>query len=484
MARTGQETAEAGRVTLYEQVAARIAGLIEQGTFAPGSRIPSVRALARQMEVSVSTVLEAYGYLEDQGVIAARPQSGYYVKARVPSPPAAPRIVRQMLSPTTVTTRDLSVMVMRDTILMKHIPLGAAIPNPELLPAEKLSRMLSAEARRHRTESLSYDFPPGCKPLRVQIARRMLTAGCTLDLDGIVTTSGCLEAVNLALRAICRPGDIVAVESPCYYNFLQAIEAMGLRALEIPCHPVHGMSLDALRYAIDHHPVRACVVVTNFSNPLGCLMPDDHKRELVEILGARDIPLIEDDLIGDLSYSQHRPAVAKNYDRKGLVLLCSSFSKTLAPGYRVGWIAPGRFQDEVERQKALANVATAMPTQLAIAEFLANGGYDHHLRTVRRVYARQASLMADAVGRHFPEGTRVSSPAGGYVLWVECPEYVDVLKLYGLAIGAGITICPGPIFSARGKYGNCIRLNAAFWSPRVEQAVETLGGFAAEMRGS
>lgn len=483
MARKGQAVAEAGRVTLYEQVAGRIAGLIEQGAFGPGSRVPSVRALARQMEVSVSTVLEAYGYLEDHGVIEARPQSGYYVKARVPSPPAVPRISRQMLSPTTVSSRDISFMVMRDTILLNRIPLGAAIPNPDLLPGEKLSRMLSAEARRHRAESLNYDFPPGCAPLRNQVARRMLTAGCTLNPEEIVTTAGCVEAVNLALRAICRPGDIVAVESPCYYNFLQAIEAMGLRALEIPSHPVHGMSLDALRYAIDHHPVRACLAVTNFSNPLGCLMPDDHKRELVEILGARDIPLIEDDIYGDLSFSQHRPTVAKAYDRKGLVLLCSSFSKTLAPGYRVGWIAPGRFQGEVERQKALANISTAMPSQLAIAEFLANGGYDHHLRTVRRVYARQVSLMADAVGRFFPEGTRVSSPAGGYVLWVECPESVDVMKLYELAIGAGITICPGPIFSARGKYGNCIRLNAAFWSARVEQAVETVGGFTTEMCG-
>lgn len=481
MARNAEAVAKGGRSTLYEQVAGRIAGLIEQGAFNPGSRIPSVRALARQMEVSVSTVLEAYGYLEDQGLIEARPQSGYYVKARIPSPPTAPRISRQMLSPTTVSNRDISLMVMRDSILLNRIPLGAAIPNPDLLPGEKLSRMLSAEARRHRAESLNYDFPPGCAPLRNQIARRMLSAGCTLNPGEIVTTAGCVEAVNLALRAICRPGDIVAVESPCYYNFLEAIEAMGLRALEIPSHPVHGMSLDALRYAIDHHPVRACLAVTNFSNPLGCLMPDDHKRELVEILGVREIPLIEDDIAGDLSYSQRRPSVAKNYDRKGLVLLCSSFSKTLAPGYRVGWIAPGRFQEEVERQKVLANISTAMPTQLAIAEFLANGGYDHHLRTVRRVYARQVSLMADAAGRFFPEGTRVSSPAGGYVLWLECPEYVDVMKLYESAIGAGITICPGPIFSARPKYGNCLRLNAAFWSPRVERAVETLGGFAAEM---
>jgi DNA-binding transcriptional MocR family regulator len=315
------------------------------------------------------------------------------------------------------------------------------------------------------------------------VAKRALGAGCTLRPDEIVITAGCVEAVSLSLRVTCRPGDTVAIESPSYFNFLQLIQELGLRALEIPATPREGMSIEALRYAIEHNPVRACLVISNFTNPLGSLMPDAKKRELAELLAKHDIPLIEDDIYGDLPFANERPSVAKAYDRKGTILLCSSFSKTLAPGYRVGWIAPGRFQPEIERLKVLANIATASPTQLAIAEFLANGGYDHHLRSLRRAYANQVALMGEAIGRHFPPGTRVTRPAGGSILWLELPEYVDAVELYGDALKEGITIAPGPIFSATGKYRNNIRLNAAFWSERIELAIKTLGTLAAGMQG-
>jgi DNA-binding transcriptional MocR family regulator len=469
------------KTPLYEGVAGQVARLIEEGTFGPGARIPSVRTLSRQLTVSINTVMEAYGLLEDRGLIEARPQSGYYVRARFADFPAEPGMSRPPLSPTRVSIRELATMIMRDTRNPGLVPLGAAIPNPEHLPVDRLNRMLSKEARRHRVQSVSYEAPPGCEKLRIQVARRMVSAGCTLTPDEIVTTCGCIEAVNLALLAVCRPGDTVAIESPTYFNFLQALELHGLKALEIPSHPRDGLSLDALRYALEHNRVSACVTCTNFSNPLGSIMPDEKKRELVELLAAHRIPLIEDDINGDLSFSHVRPRVAKSYDRDGGVLLCSSFSKTLAPGYRVGWIAAGRYQGEIERLKSVLTVADATPPQLAIAEFLANGGYDHHLRSLRRIHARQITLMAQAVGRHFPPGTRVTCPAGGFVLWVEFPPWVDSLVLYEQALAAGITIAPGPVFSAKQKYRNCIRLNAGYWSDRIERAIETLGRLAAAM---
>ena len=310
-------------------------------------------------------------------------------------------------------------------------------------------------------------------------ARRAMTAGCLLSPEDIVTTQGATEAVNLCLRSVCRPGDTVAVESPTFYGFLQIIESLGLHALEIPTHPDHGLSLDALAYAMEHNRISACLLVSNFSNPLGCSMPEESKKGLVELLGAHEIPLIEDDIYGDLCFDEDRPSVAKAFDKKGLVLLCSSFSKTIAPGYRVGWVAAGRFQSQVERLKVLSNLATSTPTQLAIAEFLSNGGYDHHLRKIRRVYRRQTTAMAQAVIRYFPEGTRVTRPSGGFVLWVELPEHVDSLKLYEDALNSGITIAPGPIFSAKQKFPNFVRLNAGFWSGRIEGAVVTLGQLAA-----
>lgn len=288
----------------------------------------------------------------------------------------------------------------------------------------------------------------------------------------------------LALRAACRQGDTVAIESPAYFNFLQLLAQLDLRALEIPASPGEGMSLEALTYALDHNPVQACMVITNFNNPLGGLMPDPRKQQLVELLETRGIPLIEDDIYGDLSFADQRPSVAKAWDRTGNVLLCSSFTKTLAPGYRVGWIAPGRFQERIERIKMVINIASATPPQLAIAEFLANGGYDHYLRSIRRVYARQVGQMGEAIGRHFPAGTRVSRPAGGFSLWVEMPEPVDSRELYVQALREGITIAPGPLFSATGKFPNCVRLNAGFWSPAAEAAVATLGRLALALAGS
>ena len=472
---------ETGKVLLYEELVAKIGDMIEKGTYRPGERIPSIRDLSRQMRVSINTVMEAYARLENMGMVEARPQSGYYVRSRLLEPEA--RLMKwkatENLAPNPVTLGNIPLQVMRNISNISLVPLGGGIPNPDLLPIDKLNRMLATESRRFRIQSVSYAAVSGSKRLKTQIAKRSLNSGCSLSPEDIVITSGCVEAVTLALQATCRPGDTVAIGSPVYYTFLQSIQWMGLKVLEIPSTPREGMNLEVLSYAIGHTPVHACIIISNFNNPLGSLMPDEKKRELVTLLARHDIPLIEDDVYGDLAFGPARPTAAKAYDEHGLVLLCSSFSKTLAPGYRVGWIVPGRFQQKVEQLKTLFNITTASPTQLAIAEFLANGGYDHHLRTIRRVYARQVAQVRDAVGRHFPQGTRVTRPEGGFVLWVEMPEEINSLRLYEEALQKGISIAPGAVFTTTGdKFSNCIRLNAAFWSERIEQALETLGGMA------
>lgn len=470
---------------LYEEIAARVGGLIEQGTYRPGERIPSIREMSRQMQVSVNTIMGAYAQLENQGMVEARPQSGYYVRSRVLEPGAdvPNRKPEDEPLPCCVSVEELPMKVIRSLTDPSMVPLGSSVPNPDLLPIDKLNRMLATEARRFRIQSVSYTGPRGTHRLRTQIAKRSLTYGCTPAPEEIVVTSGCVEAVTLALQATCRPGDTVAIASPVYYTFLHSIQWMGLKVLEIPATPQEGISIDVLGYAIRHNPVHACLIISNFNNPLGSVMPDEKKRELAALLAQHDIPLIEDDVYGDLAFGSARPSAVKAYDEKGLVLYCSSFSKTLAPGYRVGWIVPGRYQRKVQQLKALFNIATATPTQLAIAEFLTNGGYDHHLRTIRRIYSRQVARVQDAVGRHFPLGTRVTRPGGGFVLWVEMPDGIDAFRLYEDAFNAGISIAPGTLFTATGdKYRNCIRLNAAFWSERTEQALETLGGMAHRSR--
>ena len=460
---------------LYEQVAAGIAELIRLGTFRPGERIPSVRQLNRQNKISISTALQAYMLLEDQGLIEARPQSGYYVRQRMTEGQQELEISAPAPDPTRVGSRELVMMIIRDTANLDLIQLGTAFPNSDLVANDKLSRIMVSIARQAKREHGLYDIPPGNEALRIQIAQRSVLSGCLLTPADIVTTSGIMEAYSLSLRAVCRPGNTVAIESPAYFANLQALEALDLRALEIPAHPRTGISLEALRFALDHNQVHACLVNPNFSNPLGSCMPDDKKQELVEILAAREIPLIEGDDSGELFFSGQRPSVCKAYDRKGLVLHCSSFSNVLSPGYRVGWLVPGRFKAAVEWQKVTTNMATATLPQLVIAQFLDSGGFDRHLRSIRRVYATYMAQMAEAILKYFPEGTRVTHPNGGYVLWVQLPSNVDSLQLYKQALNGGITLAPGYIFSATDQYRNFIRLNAASWNFQAAQAVQRLG---------
>jgi len=465
---------------LYQEIAAKIEGMIQQGIYRPGDRLPSIRELRRQLRVGINTITQAYAFLENRQAVEARPQSGYYVSRRssASNHRRDSRKATPELAANCVTLGQDQLQVMRSLADERLIPLGRGAPCPELLPTDKLNRMLATQGRYFPSACVSYAASSGVASLRTQIAKRSLDYGCTLSPEQVVVTSGCVEAVTLALQATCQAGDTVAVESPVYYTFLKSMQWMGLKVLEIPSTTLEGISLDVLRYAIQENPVRACILISNFSNPLGSLMPEAKKRELVAMLAKHEIPLIEDDVYGDLCFGRVRPATFKAYDDNGLVLLCSSFSKTLAPGYRVGWIAPGRFQEKIEGLKRLLNIATATPTQLAIAEFLARGGYDRHLRAVRRTLSHRMTQMRDGIIRCFPPGTQVTRPEGGYSVWVEMPEEFDAFRLYEAALEEGISLAPGMLFTTGDRFRNCLRLNCSFWSERIEQALETVGRLA------
>jgi DNA-binding transcriptional MocR family regulator len=467
---------------LYERVAQQLREQVLSGVYGPGDRVPSVRSLSENLEVSIATVVEAYRRLEAQGVLEARPQSGYYVRARQWQAPTQPSISQPPCTPVSVSVSALAMKLLKASRDPQVLQLAVAAPHPDLLPAKSLNRILARLARNDDGSGCGYDFPPGSPALRVQIARRALAAGMTLAPDDIVTTSGCQEALSLSLRAVAGPGDTIAIESPAFYGTLQTIERLGMKALEIPTCPRRGVALEALKLALDRWKIKACLFVLSYSNPLGSCMSEDNRRKLVKLLAEHEIPLIEDDIYGDLCFGATRPKTAKAFDRKGLVLLCSSFSKTLAPGYRVGWVVPGRYRDEIEHLKYTNTIATATLPQLAIAEFLDHGGYDRYLRRVRALYAASAERMTHAIARHFPEGTKVTQPAGGFVLWVELPDKVDALDLHRRALAKKISIAPGPLFSAKQKYPNFIRLTCALpWDERLERALATLGRLATEM---
>ena len=456
---------------------------MHDGAYRQGDRLPSVRVLAQDWKVSINTVIEAYRDLSAHGLITARPQTGYFVSV-ASSSVAEPGESTPPAGPTAIGNSELALRVLQDARRPGILTLGAAVPDPHKLPINELNRTIKRILADDPDLAHHYEVPPGAVAYRTAIARQYLQADCRLHPDGILATAGGLEAVFLALRATCPPGGIVAVESPTYYGILQALDGLGLQALEIPTSPQGGMNLNALRAALAEHHVAAVLVISNFSNPGGSRMSDAAKRELVALLAERDLPLIEDDIVGDLAHDGSRPCVAKSFDEPGdagRVLLCSSFSKVVSPGLRIGFIAAGRWHRAVERLQASSNLAASSLAQHAIARLITSGAYERNLRRVRPLYARSCSAMATAVLAAFPAGTRVTRPTGGYVLWVELPAGCSALTLYDAALRAHISLAPGPLFSARGRYDTYIRLNAAAWDEPRQAAIATLGRLAGKI---
>jgi len=464
---------------LYEQVAERVQGLVDNGTLRPGDRLPSVRRLHRQWGVSLSTVLQAYRLLEDRGVIEARPQSGHYVRTSV----------RRLPEPRTIPPREVARDVDRADLMMRVsvvagpmglVRLGCGLPHPGLVPREALNRVIGRVARE-RPDSHAYVMAPGHERLRRVLAGRLIDAGGSVRPDDIVVTTGGQEALNLSLRAVTKPGDTVLVESPTYFGLLEILSSQGLKAVEVRTHPGTGLDVVAVERAIGWESPAALVVMPNFANPLGSLMPDEAKAQLVALCAELGVALIEDDAYGEVSFEGARPRALKAWDRDGGVLHCGTLSKTLSPGLRVGWVAAGRHARAVTRAKMVHSLACASVPQLAAAEFLQIGGYDRHLRKLRRAYKGHMARMSTAVTQAFPTGTRLSRPRGGQFLWVELPQGCDAMAVFEAAWDAGVSVAPGPMFSASGGFERHLRLNCSLpWDDRVAEAVGLLGQLAAE----
>jgi DNA-binding transcriptional MocR family regulator len=469
---------------VYLQLADLLEGMIASRSLQPGDRIPSVRHFSRQQRVSVPTALQAYATLETRGILEARPKSGFYVRLRQiqippePAPSSAPPRITAIGHPDPVAS------LLSDHANSKLVPLGAALPSAELLPGQKLTRIMSSIGRRLGANSIDYDMTPGSEMMRRELARRSLDWGCALTAADFVVTVGATEALSLALRATCQPGDTVAVESPTYFGLASMLRELQLNALPIPVNSADGMDLDLLEKQLRKVRVAACVSIPNFHNPTGFVMPQEHKRRLYEICVKRGVPLIEDDTYGDLQHMGARPHCLKAFDTQGAVILCGSYSKKLAPGYRVGYVAGGRWHAQISALKQASTLNGALLPTLAVAEFLKNGGYDRYLRSVCQAYRQQVEQMRAAVVNSFPKGICLSRPKGGFMLWCELPRRVDSLKLFHLAREAGISIAPGPMFSPTGDFRNFIRLNCGYpWSVSIERAVGKLGRLVYQSAG-
>lgn len=459
---------------IYQEVADRMERMVGAGIFTPGSRLPSVRELSRTLSVSITTALGAYRVLEQKRLIVPRERSGYYVRSLPRGRPeplitaTAPRaqhfdFVRHVL-------REYEPQPGGD-----FVSLDTAISDPHFLPTDRFNQLLIRALRERPLESQSYDSTAGLPELRTQLARRMFDAGCDVSPADIITTAGATQAVYLCLAALTRPDDTVVVETPTFFGFLAILDALRLQVLEVATCPRDGICLEALDDVLRSQRVAACLLVPNFGNPSGHCMPSAKKEQLVHLLAEHGVPLVEDDIYGELSFTGERPGSAKAFDRTGNVLYCSSFSKTMAPGYRIGWTVPGRFAERIQRLKFSMCVASPTCTQMAMAAFLETGAFDRHVRRARQAYGDMVARMSRVVSETFPETTRVTRPTGGHLLWVELPAGIDAFVLRERAWKAGVGIAPGPAFSPTGRYTNFIRLNCAVpWSAMLESALRTL----------
>lgn len=468
------------RMKRYEKFADEIAELIRTGVLGPGEKVPSVRHASRTYGVSPSTVFQAYYLLEDRGLIQARARSGYFVREHAKRPLHEPELTAHAAQTTEVDVSELVFSVLASLKDPHTVPFGSAFPSPDLFPLPRLAKSMAHALRRLSPHEIIADMTAGNADLRRQIALRYMVSGVMLPMEELVISNGAMEALNLCLQCVTQPGDLVAVESPTFYACLQVLERLQLKAVEIPVHPREGIDLGALSESLKQLPIKACWFMSSLQNPLGASMSEEKKQALYELLVEHQVPLIEDDVYAELYFGSHPPKPVKSFDREGLVMHCSSFSKSLAPGYRIGWVAGGRYAEQIARLKLMTTISPSVPAQAALADYLQHGGYDRHLRKLRHALEMQQSAMLASAARHFPASTRVTRPSGGYFLWFEFPERLDSLQLLRLALAQGISLAPGPIFSASQGFRHCARLNYGHpWNPRSEQAMEVLGRLVA-----
>ena len=467
----------------YMEVADRIETLIEKKIFKVGDKLLSVRALSKEQGISLSTAFQAYYLLESKGLIEARPQSGYYVKFSPEHILDMPKIAEPPDDAIPVSVDEMINSVYVDLNSEKLLNFSMGAPAIELLPTAKLNKAVMHVLRESKTSCLHYEHIQGNVMLRKQIARQAFNWGGTPSEDDIIVTAGTVEAISLCVKAITKSGDAIAIESPTYFAIFQVMESFGLKVVEIPTNPVTGVDLDYLEKAIPKFGIKACLFVNNFNNPLGSLMPDENKKRLVEMLAKKEIPLIEDDIYGELYFGKTRPKTCKSFDKKGLVLHCTSFSKSLAPGFRIGWTIPGRYKEKVLRLKRMHTVSTNTLTQAAVADFLSKGRFELHLRHLRRALHTQSLRYLQAVSEYFPEDTCMTRPQGGFALWIEMNKKINAYKFHKRALKHNIGIAPGQIFSSQGRFENCFRISyGSPWNQKIEQGLQTLGKLMKDYR--
>jgi DNA-binding transcriptional MocR family regulator len=468
-----------GKELLYIKIANSLEQQISKDILKVGDKLPSIRMICRQHGVSMSTVQFAYYELEGKSLIESRPQSGYYVSNSFRKKMAMPEASRPVSTPVVKTVTDIFENAFNNASEKSFTVFSRGVPAVALLPIAKLNKGMLQAVRSLPGGGTMYEPLQGNEKLRTQVARWSFNWKGNLSEKDILTTAGCVSAISYCLMALTKRGDTIAVESPCFYGILQLAQSLGLKVLELPTSPQTGVDMDSLKKIVAKTKLAACLFVSNFNNPFGSLMPEENKKAAVQLLEQYNVPLIEDDLYGDLYFGDKRPTCCKSYDESGMVLLCSSVSKTLAPAYRVGWVAPGKFMNEVMKIKLFHSLCSTPITHEVIGNFLETGRYEAHLRLLRRTLHTNYLQYVRLIGESFPDGTKISRPQGGLSLWVELPKQIDSIELYNAAVSKKITFSPGRMFTLQNQFNNCMRLSYGLeWNEQTAHGLKVLGKLA------
>jgi len=469
----------------YRHLAEEIEQQIMGGTYQPGERLPSIRKLHRQSGLSISTIYHAYTELETMGLVEARPKSGYYVNPVALQTLKVPHFKKLSYPPKKVKLSSMINSVISAISNPHLLSFGSTVTDSALLPFKFFSRTIKDLSHTELKSMISYSLSEGFLELRRQITLRTVGVMDDITPDDVIITNGCMEAVALSLLAVTRPGDTVAIETPTNFGFLQLLKELGLMVIEVPTDPRFGVDLDELEKIFARNSIKVCLLVPNFHNPLGAMMPEDHKKRLVEMIHEFEVPLIEDSISSELYFGNKRPVPLKAFDRQDLVITCSSFSKTLAPGLRIGWVLPGsRLKERIQNLKAAISVTTSTLDQFLISQFLASGGYERHLRRLRNSLKKQIIRTAFSIQQHFPPDTRLAIPTGGTLLWVQLTPKVDGLKVYQKALDENIAIIPGVVCSNHRQFKNFIQISCgAPFTSREEKGIKTLGKIVRNLSG-
>ena len=426
-----------------EQLALSLKHLIETGTWKAHEKLPSLRQQVEISGFSLITVMNAYQELEAQGLIYSKEKLGYFIAEN----PVQAALAKKVVVNDKIEINSLVFRYLKSIQSEKIVPLGSAFPNSQLLYSPKLMQTLAQQAKYRVGYEQMPSLPPGNYELRKLIAQRYCMQGIPTDPSDIVITSGGLDALNLSLRAMTQAGDYILLQETVFYGAWQAAENLGLKVITIPEHPEHGLDLDAFQKAITSYPIKVCLLMLNSHNPIGFTVSDEIKFELAKLLHQHEIYLIEDDVYEELFYGSQKPLPMKYFDQQNLVLHCSSFSKTLGSGFRMGWVYAGKFSEHIQHLQLMSTISANALIQNTLVEFLTHHHYEKHLRTLRRSLEKNKKQFFQYLKQHLPENCKVYNYPSGYFLWIQLPEKVSSMQIYELLIQQQIGIAPSPLFN-------------------------------------